>query len=196
MPHRVCPWWAGYLLIVPLRRIRQDPTKLLGPFVREGMTVLEPGPGMGFFTLDLARMVGPRGRVVAVDVQEKMLAALRRRAAKAGLLDRMDIRHAAPDRLGVDDLAGRVDFIPAIFMVHEMPDASAFFGEALRALKPGGRLLVAEPKMHVKAPDFEELMAAAARAGLTRAGPVAFPGGRAAILRRPAAAAAGARTPA
>ena len=55
MAHRVCPWWLGYLLASPLRRLMANPRKLLAPYVHEGMTVLEPGPGMGFFTLELAR---------------------------------------------------------------------------------------------------------------------------------------------
>ncbi|HXN47666.1 MAG TPA: methyltransferase domain-containing protein, partial [Bryobacteraceae bacterium] len=73
MPHRVCPWWLGYLLASPIRRLAQNPSGTVAPYVREGMTVLEPGPGMGFFTLDLARLVGSSGRVVAVDIQPKML---------------------------------------------------------------------------------------------------------------------------
>lgn len=77
MAKHVCPWWLGYWLVSPLRRLWEHPVRMLGPFVREGMLVLEPGCGMGFFTLDLARMVGPRGRVVAVDVQERMLAGSR-----------------------------------------------------------------------------------------------------------------------
>ena len=109
MARCVCPWWLGYLLVSPLRRLWEHPVRTLGPFVREGMLVLEPGCGMGFFTLDLARIVGPGGRVVAVDVQEKMLAGLRRRAAGAGLLDRIDARLARADSLGVADWAGRVE---------------------------------------------------------------------------------------
>src|SRR5512140_3805504 len=101
----VCPWWLGYLLASPLRRLFQDPARVLAPHVREGMTVLEPGPGMGFFTLELARRVGPRGRVVAVDLQPEMLAGLRRRAARAGLEGRIELRRARPDALGVEDLA-------------------------------------------------------------------------------------------
>jgi len=50
------------------------------------MTVLEPGPGMGFFTIPPARLVGASGRVVAVDLQRKMIAGLKLRAAKAGAL--------------------------------------------------------------------------------------------------------------
>ena len=74
--HRVCPSWAGYLLASPVRKLLQNPTRILEPYVRAGMNVLEPGPGMGFFTLELARLVGPEGRVVAVDVQPAMIAGL------------------------------------------------------------------------------------------------------------------------
>jgi predicted methyltransferase len=88
MAHRVCPWWIGYLLASPLRRwFGQDPAKILSPYVREAMTVLEPGPGMGFFTIPLARLVGPSGRVVTVDLQPKMIESLKRRASKAGVLE-------------------------------------------------------------------------------------------------------------
>ena len=87
MSNRVCPWWLGSLLASPVRRWMQgDPVEILKPFVREGMTVLEPGPGMGFFTIPLARLVGASGRVVAVDLQPKMIAGLKRRAAKAYLV--------------------------------------------------------------------------------------------------------------
>src|SRR5512146_1907437 len=115
MGKRVCPWWLGFFLVSPVRRWlrKEDPAKILAPFVTEGMTVFEPGPGMGFFTLELARLVGRRGRVVAVDVQPRMLLELRRRAGKAGLLDRIDARQGSGERMGLDDLEGQVDFILA-----------------------------------------------------------------------------------
>ena len=59
MGHRVCPWWLGYVLASPVRRLLQNPAEVVGPYVRPGMTVLEPGPGMGFFTLEMARQRGP-----------------------------------------------------------------------------------------------------------------------------------------
>ena len=147
-PH-VCPWWLGYFLASPLRRLQYDPAKILAPYVREGMTVLEPGPGMGFFTLELARRVGASGRVVAVDIQPKMLDRLKRRAAHAGLLNRLDIRLAQPDSMGLAAEAGTFDFVLAFAMVHEMPSATSFFQEAAQAMKPGARLLLAEAKGHV-----------------------------------------------
>ena len=166
MPHSVCPWWIGYLLASPLRRLMYDPARILAPYVREGMTVLEPGPGMGFFTLELARRVGAAGRVVAVDIQPKMLDRLKRRAAHAGLLARLDIRLAQPDSLGLAAEAGTVDFVLAFAMVHEMPSALSFFQEAAQAMKPGARLLLAEPAGHVKSALFELELESAAEAGL------------------------------
>jgi len=135
--------------------------------VRDGMTVLEPGPGMGFFTLDLARLVGPSGRVVAVDVQSRMLDALRRRAAKADLAARVTARLTQSGSLGVADLAGQVDFVLAFAVVHELPSARIFFAEAAESLRPRGALLLAEPTGHVSAADFETELQAAAAAGLT-----------------------------
>jgi len=166
MAHRVCPWWIGYFLASPLRKLRQDPHTIVSPFVTEGMVVLEPGPGMGFFTLELARLVGPPGHVVAVDVQAKMLSALRRRARRAQLLDRIETRQVTGDSLGLGDLDGRVDFTLAFAMVHEVPDPARFFAEVFAALKPGAKLLLAEPKGHVNERQFAETLELAARSGL------------------------------
>src|SRR5271165_3820552 len=110
MTHRVCPWWLGYWLICPVRLYWQSPREILAPYVHEGMTVLEPGPGMGHFTLELAHLVGSSGRVVAVDVQPKMIDRLKRRSAKAGLLDRVEARTAPAESMGITDLHSSVDF--------------------------------------------------------------------------------------
>jgi len=184
MPHSVCPWWVGYLLASPLRRIAYKPAGILGPYVREGMTVLEPGPGMGFFTLDLARMVGPSGRVVAVDIQRKMLDGLKRRAAKAGLIGCIDARLAQPDSLGLSDLADAVDFVLAFAVVHEMPSATAFFEQAAAVSKSGAELLLAEPAGHVKTPLFDAELEAAAKAGFVLASRPTIRKSHAALLRK------------
>ncbi len=165
MSEHVCPWWIGYLLVSPIRRWMQNPEELIAPYVSPGMTVLEPGPGMGFFTLPLARRVGS-GRVIAVDIQPKMLKTLRRRATKAGLIQRIETRLARPDSLGLEDLKGTVDFVLVVAVVHEMPSAEAFFRQAAMALAPCGRLLFAEPAGHVNETKFSEELAAAAKAGL------------------------------
>ena len=184
MGHRVCPWWLGYLLASPLRRLMQDAAEIVSPYVREGMTVLEPGPGMGFFTLELARLVGPGGRVIAVDIQPRMIAGLKRRLAKAGLAERVDTRVAAQDSMGLSDLAGKVDFTLAMAVVHEMPSAERLFTEAAAALKPGGTLLLAEPSGHVKPELFATQLRAAALSGFTVAERPTIRRSQAALLKK------------
>ncbi len=184
MPEHVCPWWLGYLLASPVRRLLCSPLEILAPYVREGMVVLEPGPGMGFFTLDLARMVGASGRVIAVDIQPKMLAGLRRRAAKAGLVHRIDIRLAGPDSMGVSDIAGKIDFALAFAVVHEMPSAETFFAEVSAALKPNARLLLVEPAGRVKDAQFETELTLAGQAALKLENRPAIPRSRTALLKK------------
>lgn len=165
MAQRVCPPWLGYFLLNPLRRFFEDPDEILGPLVREGMTVLEPGCGMGYFTLALARMVGPKGRVIAAEIQEPMLSALARRAGKACLLERIDLRLLGKEGRGLEGLEDRVDLVVAIHMVHEVPDQRAFFEGLWRVLRPGGRILLREPGGHVSQPAFERTLETARREG-------------------------------
>jgi len=130
------------------------------------MTVLEPGPGMGFFTLELALRVGAYGRVIAVDIQPKMIERLKRRAAKAGLIERIDARIARSDSMQLNGLGNSVDFVVTFAVVHEMPDAGTFFAEAAETMKPGARMLLAEPSGHVTEEEFEAELEMARRAGL------------------------------
>jgi SAM-dependent methyltransferase len=182
--HGVCPWWVGYLLASPIRKFWQDPARLFASYVPEGMTVLEPGPGMGFFTLELARLVGASGRVIAVDVQPRMIERLKRRAAKAGLLDRIEARIVPPASMLLDDLDGAVDFVFAFAVVHETPDAGDFFEQAARAMRTGATLLLAEPAGHVGEAEFAKQLASAAENGLKLVDRPSVRGCAAALLRK------------
>ena len=170
MTERVCPWWLGYWLVNPLRVLVHDPRKILSPWVKEGMKVLDIGSGMGYFSLPMAELAGEKGKVLCVDLQEKMLAGLERRARKAGLSARIETRRAGHDSLMLADLAGTMDFALAFAVVHEVPDRSLFFSEIYRALKPGGKLLVAEPRGHVGPSAFEKSLDIAGRSGFQAAG--------------------------
>ena len=164
--HVVCPWWMGCFLASPLRKLLQNPIQILAPYVRVGMTVLEPGPGMGFFSLEIARMVGPSGRVIALDAQPRMIEGLKRRARNAGLLDRIDARATPTASMALDGLDGTVDFTFAFAVVHEMPSAAQFFAEAARAMKDDSRLLLAEPTGHVSEQEFAQQLTVAQATGL------------------------------
>jgi ubiquinone/menaquinone biosynthesis C-methylase UbiE len=166
----VCPWWLGYFLVNPIRKLRQDPMKILGPYILEGMVIADVGPGMGYFSLPMARMTGPRGRVVCIDLQEKMLGRLKKRAQKAGVPQVFDYRLCTTESLGIDDLAGKVDFALMFAMLHEVPGKEALLSQVHRALRPGGRLLFAEPKGHVNRNAFDASVAIALRCGFHVAG--------------------------
>ena len=71
-PH-VCPWWGGYFIDNWFRRWLHSPERILAPYVKPGMSVLDFGCGMGIFSVAMARMVGDEGQVIAVDVQQQML---------------------------------------------------------------------------------------------------------------------------
>ncbi len=165
MSEHVCPPWVGYLLLSPLRKLVTDPDRILGPHVRPGMRVLDAGTAMGFFSLPLARLVGPSGHVVCVDLQDKMIAKLKARAGNADLESRMEFRTCPPASLAIDDLAGSLDFALAVAVVHEVPDPRRFFTEVFSALKQGGSLLFSEPAGHVTLDDFAASLSLARAVG-------------------------------
>jgi ubiquinone/menaquinone biosynthesis C-methylase UbiE len=140
---------------------------------------------MGFFTLELARLVGAAGRVIAIDVQPKMLKVLGRRARKAGLQDRIVLRQAEENRMGVEDIREQVDFVLAFAVVHELPDAAGFYGEMFGALKPEGRMLLSEPSGHVNAKDWQETLRLASAAGFQEVQNLDIQRARSALLLKP-----------
>ena len=115
MAEHVCPVWVGYLLASPIRRLFHNPQQLLEDYVQPGMTVLDVGCAMGFFSIPMAKWVGPRGRVLCVDVQEKMLRSLKKRAQKNGLLDRIALEK--DPQLGRLTAGKRLSLPQAAFMV-------------------------------------------------------------------------------
>lgn len=159
----VCAWWLGPLLVSPLRRLIESPEKLLNPLVTPGMTVLEPGCGMGFFSLPIARMVGPSGKVICMDTQPRMIDGLIRRARRAGLLERIDASVCAADELRLGALEGQADLAVVAHMVHEVADGESLLSQLSRALRPGARLLFTEPRGHVSREAFERTIQAASR---------------------------------
>lgn len=163
MEHRVCPWWMAYTFDNPLRRLVHPPKKLLGPWLAPGMTVLDVGCGMGGFSLAMARMLGGSGQVISVDLQQKMLDILEKRARKAGLINMILPRLCTPDSL---NLSEPLDFALAFFMVHETPDQKSFFSQLHAVLKPGARIFMAEPQGHVSKDDFQQSLATAEITGL------------------------------
>jgi ubiquinone/menaquinone biosynthesis C-methylase UbiE len=131
------------------------------------MRILDIGPGMGFFTLEMARLVGREGKVYAIDLQQRMIDTLVRRAKRAGLSDRITARTCGAGSLGAGDLMGSIDCAFGFYVVHEVPDERSLFNEVHALLVPGGRFLVAEPLKRVSPDDFERMIGTAGESGFT-----------------------------
>ena len=144
-----------FFIVSPLRRLGQNPQSILEPYISPGMTAVDIGCGMGFFSLEMARLAGPEGRIVCVDLQPKMIKSLVKRAEKEGLIDRIDGRSCSVESLGLDDLKGSADFVLLFAVVHEVPDKELFLSQTASLLKPGGILLLAEPPGHVSKANFK-----------------------------------------
>jgi ubiquinone/menaquinone biosynthesis C-methylase UbiE len=158
----VCPWWLCFTFDNPIRKIIHDPVEILNPYVHQGDTAIDIGPGMGYFSIPLAKLVGPSGRVIAIDIQPKMLAALMERAQNKGLSDRIKTHLASPDSIEFHEKA---DFILAFWMAHEVPDQKRFFSEIHDLMKPEGLFLLVEPLIHVSKKNFSRAIETAKEVG-------------------------------
>jgi ubiquinone/menaquinone biosynthesis C-methylase UbiE len=151
--NRVCPVELADSLDSRFRRWLQNPQKILSPFVREGMTVLDVGCGPGFFSVEMAKLVGSGGKVIAADLQEGMLEKLRTKIRGTELEGRIRLVKCDPDGINVSD---RVDFVLTFYMVHEVPDKRAFLKQLHALLSDDGVYLLVEPKLfHVSRKEFE-----------------------------------------
>ncbi len=160
--NHVCPVERASILDHGLRRWLQDPQKILKPYIKEGMTVLDIGCGPGFFSVDMAQMVGRSGRVIASDLQEGMLQKLRKKIQGTELEERITLHKCEENKVG---MSVNVDFVLAFYMVHEVPDPKKFLEEINSILKPNGQLLIVEPPVRVSKTAFQETIRKARDAG-------------------------------
>lgn len=79
----VCPWQAGAMLTTPLRKLFHNPQRILQTHLSAGMSAMDVGCGMGYFTIPMSRITGVNGQVIAVDLQPQMLDGLLKNAGFA-----------------------------------------------------------------------------------------------------------------
>ena len=163
---RICPVERAGSLDTRIRRWLQDPQKIMGPYIEEGMTVLDLGCGPGFFSIDMAQMVGKSGRVIAADMQEGMLKKIRDKIQGTELEERIALHKCEENKIGISE---EIDFVLAFYMVHEVPNQEEFFNEIGVMLKPKGQMLIVEPPFHVSKSAFEETIRIARSTGFTLA---------------------------
>jgi 2-polyprenyl-3-methyl-5-hydroxy-6-metoxy-1,4-benzoquinol methylase len=180
---RVCPWWMGYLLLFPLRKLGQNPYKILSPYIKKGMNLMDYGSAMGYFSLPMAKMTGNTGAVYCMDIQEKMLESLQRRAKKRGV-DHIIMPRLISDDYNFNELQEKIDFILLFAVVHEVPDKEELFKNLHYCLKTGGRVLFSEPKGHVSLENFNSSLKIAQRAGFKITDETPVPNGLGKILKK------------
>jgi ubiquinone/menaquinone biosynthesis C-methylase UbiE len=126
----------------PEREAEEEPSRAIEALgLRPGMTVADIGAGSGYYTVRMARRVGPDGKVYATDIQMGMLSLLQRRAKQEQIQNIVPVLGAVDDPklpLGALDLALMVD------VYHELSAPQVFVRRLREALKPGGRLVLIE----------------------------------------------------
>jgi ubiquinone/menaquinone biosynthesis C-methylase UbiE len=153
--NRVYPAESSEGLVNPLRRVFQNPRRILKPYILPGMTILDFGCGPGFFTIDIAKILNGSGKVIAADLQQEMLDKLKAKLAGSPFEKKIELHKCMTDKTG---LTARADFVLAFYVIHEVPDQKILFEEFRSILKPGGRMLIVEPSFHVSANEFEEMI--------------------------------------
>jgi len=146
-----CPWWLRFLLENPFMNSVAGPSLVvsrldLGP----GMRVLDIGCGPGRLTIPLAQHVGSEGKVVALDMQDRMLGLLHDRLRAHGLTNVETILGGAG--LGALTLEGVFDRAMLVTVLGEIRERETALKEIYRALKPGGILSVTEVLLD---PDYQ-----------------------------------------
>jgi ubiquinone/menaquinone biosynthesis C-methylase UbiE len=148
---------------------------------RPAETVLEVGPGTGYYSLDVARWVGPSGTLHLLDLQQEMLDHTMRRARAAGL-DNLEPRQGDARELPYADAMFDAGLLVAV--LGEIPDQARALSEFRRVLKPGGRLVVGELAGDPHMVRSAALRERAERAGLRFERRVGPPFGYFGVLRR------------
>jgi len=153
---RVCPVELSGSLDNKWRRWLQNPQKILSPYISSGLKVLDIGCGPGFFSIEIAKMIGDKGKLYSVDLQEGMLNLIKKKIAGTELESRIHLIKSDVDGFSLPE---KVDFILAFYMVHEVPDKENLFKLFKSFLNANGKLLFIEPKLfHVSKKEFELLL--------------------------------------
>jgi len=156
-----CPASLAWLVNNPIRRRYTRPV-LDRVGIRPGERVLELGPGPGAFTVEAARRAGTEGRLIAVDIQPRMIAQVEKRIQQAGLTN-VETHVADAYHLPLED--GSVDRAFLVTVLPEIPNQARALAELRRVLRPGGLLSITEDFLDPDYPLVSETVRRVVEAG-------------------------------
>ena len=136
-----------------IRKLLQNPKRILKNYIKEGMTILDFGCGPGVFSITMAEMVGENGKVIAADLQQEMLDILADKISGKVIENRIVLHKCEDNKI---DIKEKVDFIIALYVIHETPYEESILKELYSVLKKEGLLYIAEPSFHVSEKKFQE----------------------------------------
>jgi protein-L-isoaspartate O-methyltransferase len=126
----------------PEREAEEAPSKAIAALgIAPGSVVADVGAGSGYYTVRLSKVVGPRGRVVATDLQPGMLDLIRAKVDGQGLTN-VTLVQGRPDDPVLP--AATFDLIVMVDVYHELASPQIFVRKLRQALKPDGRLVLIE----------------------------------------------------
>ena len=138
----VMSWQGADWLFRETRIIEEQPEAMLDALkIPRGATVADVGAGAGYHSILLARRVGPKGTVLATDLQPEMLQMLRQNAQAAGVTNIKPLLATQKDTRLPE---GKVDLILMVDVYHECTDPDTILQDMKKALRPGGRLVLVE----------------------------------------------------
>ena len=138
-------WQGAGWLERPEREREEAASKLLPSLeIKAGQAVADFGAGSGFHTVRLAKLVGEKGKVYAVDIQKEMIELIRKRA-KQDKLENIELVLSKEKEPKLP--AASVDMILMVDVYHELTYPYEVTIELIKALKPGGRLVFVEYRL-------------------------------------------------
>lgn len=150
-----CPWWIAYTWDNRIREYFQNTDVIIKPYIKPGITALDVGCGMGYFSIHMAKYIGEEGKVISVDIQKKMIEILKNRSKKRGLDNIIKPILSHGDLSNINE---RIDFALNFWMLHEVASQRILLKQIYDLLNPSGKYLIAEPKIHTSSKYFGSII--------------------------------------